>query len=78
MKKISWDFVLAVVFLVGCAVVSIAMVCNGFNEMQVGDYPDWLALGMKIIGFTGTIFFPALLNQIVTEWREDNEEAEEW
>ena len=84
MKKINWDFVLAVVFLVGCTVVGVAMVCNGFNEMQVGDYPKWLSTGMKVVGFAATIFFPALLNQIVAEWREEKvrkemaEDGEGW
>lgn len=75
-KYFKIDVIIGVILFVGLTVVSIGFVCTGFNEAYVGDYPTWLATGMKVVGFAGTIIFPAGLRDALRDYREIIEEEE--
>lgn len=73
-KYLTFDFIGTIVLGIGLVVISIALVCNGFNEMQMDGYPEWLATACKVVGFAGTAVFPTVW---VTAIREQlNEEGE--
>jgi hypothetical protein len=77
-KYLSIDVILGVILFVGLTVISVGFVCTGFDEAYVGDYPEWLATGMKIVGFAGTIVFPSSLRSALRDYRETIEEEEEY
>ena len=83
MKKISFMDVLTVLFMVGCIVVSVALV----NESYVADEDmgNVMRMGLRIVGFLGCVGFPYVFGQAVTENRlladdewEDVYEPDEW
>lgn len=70
MKKITFMDVLTVLFMVGCIVVSAALL----NESYVGDeeMPNALRVGMRIIGYVGCIWLPYVFGKAIV----DNEPVE--
>ena len=70
-KYLTWDAILGVVLFVGCAVVSVAFVHYSYDWAD--EYTPALKYSMRIIGFIGTIFFPAKFVACVKEVRHDEE-----
>lgn len=69
-KYLTWDFVLGVLLFVGLTVVSVAFV--NYSYACAEEYPLWLERAMRIVGFVGTVYFPAKLVWAITEMRNDD------
>ena len=81
MKKINWFDVLAVLFMVGCVVVSIAFVNLSYTAGE--EMPNVLRTGLRIVGFFGCLAFPYVFDSAIAENRtieyyEGDDEPAEW
>lgn len=68
-KYLTWDYVLGVLLFVGLTVASVAFVHYSYAWAE--EYPLWLERAMRIVGFIGTLYFPAKLVWVITERRND-------
>lgn len=75
MKKINWFDVLAVLFMVGCVVVSIAFVNLSYTADE--EMPNVLRTGLRIVGFFGCLAFPYVFGSAIAENRTIEDEPAE-
>lgn len=68
-KYLTWDFVLGVLLFVGLTVASVAFVHYSYAWAE--EYPLWLERTMRIVGFAGSVYWPAKLVGVITEMRND-------
>ena len=73
MRKINFEFVLGVVFLLGMTFVSVCFAHLSYSDS--GELTELEYILMRVVGFGGTMLFPALLNRYVLDWIEDCEES---
>lgn len=68
-KYLTWDFVLGVLLFVGLTVASIAFVHYSYAWAE--EYPLWLERAMRIVGFAGSVYWPAKFVGVIMEMRND-------
>lgn len=74
-KYLKWDVVLGIVLFIGMTVVSGAFV--HYSYANVDEYPAWLSVSMRIVGFVGLIVFPTRLATGLQEYDWTYDEYEE-
>ena len=72
-KYLTFEFLGAVVLGIGMTLWSIALVYFGFTDEEVKEFYPALSTAMIVVGFLGTMIFPAAWFDAIREYVEEHE-----